>query len=41
MYNMATIDEIEHSVREWLHKRIAEIESTINVGLIQNKQNVA
>jgi len=41
MYYMATIDEIEHSVREWLHKRIAEIESTINVGLIQNKQNVA
>jgi hypothetical protein len=41
MYNTATIDEIEHALREWLHKRIAEIASVVDVELIQNKQNVA
>jgi hypothetical protein len=41
MYKTATISEIEHALREWLHKRIAEIESVADVELLQNKENVA
>jgi hypothetical protein len=41
MYNTATIDEIEGALREWLRRRIAEIERAIDVEPLRNKQNVA